>query len=297
MKFLSGITYIFLIVLLISSCSRPMAEFAYERTEDMAPSKVTFKNESKNATEYMWDFGDGNTSTEVSPSHRYVHSGNYEITLIAKDEKGKQNIEKSRLMVKPPKNCVVEIETTFGKMVVELFDDTPKHRDNFFKLADEGFYDGILFHRVISGFMVQGGDPGSRQEEPGQLGGGGPGYKIPAEIDNDHVHVKGALAAARQGDGVNPMRESSGSQFYIVQGKPISEKELNNMARRNGWEYTEEQKKAYMENGGTPFLDGSYTVFGRVISGMDVIDKIAATKTRPGDRPIEDVVMKMTAIK
>ena len=201
-------------------------------------------------------------------------------------------------MVKAPKNCLVEIKTSMGNMLIELYDETPKHRDNFFKLAEEGFYDDLLFHRVIDGFMIQGGDPNSRNARPGQpLGSGGPGYQIPAEFNESFVHTKGSLAAARQGDQVNPERKSSGSQFYIVQGKKLTDQELAMMERRTGLSYTEEQKEAYKNLGGTPFLDGQYTVFGRVIEGMDVIDKIAAVAKNPGDRPAEDIKMKIEPIK
>lgn len=197
----------------------------------------------------------------------------------------------------------VQIETTFGTMVVELFDDTPQHRDNFLKLVDEGYYDGLLFHRVIETFMVQGGDPNSRGAQPSQqLGMGGPGYTIEAEIDSNHVHIKGALSAARQGDQVNPERRSSGSQFYLVQGKTYSPEELtkfetNMQGKHPGFQYSDEQIEAYATLGGTPHLDMEYTVFGRVIEGIDIIDSIAAVKTGRGNRPVQDVVMNMEVMR
>ena len=290
---------LFIVVLSFASCSKPLANFIIDRTEVVAPAEVQFENQSKNAVSYKWDFGDGNESTEASPTHRYLSSGNYEVTLVALDEKGKHNKYKSRMMVTPPKKCLVEVQTDFGNMVIELFDDTPKHRDNFFKLTEEGFFDGLLFHRVIEGFMIQGGDPNSRNAKPGQgLGAGGPGYTIHAEITgNPHMHIKGSLAAARQPDNVNPQLKSSGSQFYIVQGKKMSAQEMEMMERRTGIEYTDEQKEAYQTLGGTPFLDGQYTVFGRVVSGLEVIDKIASVKKAPGDRPIEDLKMTVKPIK
>ena len=190
----------------------------------------------------------------------------------------------------------VAIHTDFGDMIIELSDSTPGHRDNFLKLASDGFYNDLLFHRVINGFMIQGGDPKSKDAEPGiRLGSGGPGYTIPAEMRADHVHVKGALAAARQGDSANPTRASSGSQFYIVHGKTWMGEELDNIIERSshmtiaGFEYTNEQKDLYSEIGGTPFLDINYTVFRRVIEGLDIIDSIANVKTARGDRPLEDV--------
>jgi peptidyl-prolyl cis-trans isomerase B (cyclophilin B) len=195
------------------------------------------------------------------------------------------------------------IETSFGELIVELSDSTPGHRDNFVKLVDDGFYDGLLFHRVIKDFMVQGGDPNSRDAKPGKrLGTGGPGYTIDAEIRSDHLHTKGALSAARQGDNVNPTKKSSGSQFYLVQGKPQSKAAMRKTQRRvqsksPTFEYTEEQLEEYATLGGTPFLDMDYTVFGYVIAGMDIIDSIAMVKTGRGDRPEKDVIMNMSVIR
>lgn len=197
----------------------------------------------------------------------------------------------------------VLIETSFGELIVELSDSTPGHRDNFVKLVDDGFYDGLLFHRVIKDFMVQGGDPNSRDAKPGKrLGTGGPGYTIDAEIRPDHLHTKGALSAARQGDNVNPTKKSSGSQFYLVQGKPQSKAQMRKTQRRiqsksPTFEYTEEQLEQYATLGGTPFLDMDYTVFGYVIAGMDIIDSIAMVKTGRGDRPEKDVIMNMSVIR
>jgi len=182
-------------------------------------------------------------------------------------------------------------------MTILLYDETPKHRDNFIKLVKDGFYNGTLFHRVIRDFMIQGGDPESKGAAPKQrLGTGGPGYTIEAEFRPEFIHKKGALSAARQGDQVNPEKRSSGSQFYIVQGKKATADELNRISSQTGAFYTADQIKTYQQIGGTPFLDNQYTVFGEVIEGLDVIDKIAAVKTRPGDRPVEDLEMTMTLI-
>ncbi|MCL4156698.1 UNVERIFIED_CONTAM: hypothetical protein GTU68_030514 [Idotea baltica] len=176
------------------------------------------------------------------------------------------------------------IETSMGDIKVELYDSTPGHKANFIKLANEGFYDGLLFHRVMGGFMIQGGDPNSKSS-------GGPGYTIPAEIEDNLVHYKGALAAARQGDQVNPRKKSSGSQFYLVHGGPVSEQSLNRQEQQTGVIYSDEIRKKYYEVGGTPFLDFGYTVFGQVIEGFDVLDAIATSKTKPGDRPEEDIII------
>lgn len=244
---------------------------------------------------------------------------------------------------------VVTIKTDLGEMKAILYDETPKHKENFLKLVNEGFYDSLLFHRVIQGFMVQGGDPNSKGAAPEQrLGSGGPGYTVPAEFVDGLFHKKGALSAARQGDQVNPERASSGSQFYIVQGQVTPVEQLPEGPNRGqmiaafqtcmreypdselAQEYkkvldenvgndaaieakvietvdrlseltgmpikgmSEEQKQAYSTIGGTPFLDDQYTVFGEIISGLEIVDGIAAVETAPGDRPVQDVMMFMT---
>jgi len=188
------------------------------------------------------------------------------------------------------------IETDYGNMKVELYNSTPLHKENFIKLANEGFYDDLLFHRVIQGFMVQGGDPNSRNAPKGQgLGSGGPGYKIDAEIGAPHF--KGTLAAARTGGPSNPEKQSSGSQFYVVQGKQYTAAQLSGVASQKGITYNADQIKKYETLGGTPQLDMDYTVFGEVVEGLEVVDKIAAVQTAPGDRPVEDVKMKVRMLK
>ena len=191
----------------------------------------------------------------------------------------------------------VLISTDLGDMTVVLYNETPEHRDNFLRLAQEGFFNDLLFHRVIDGFMIQAGDPHSRDAAPGErLGSGGPGYTVVAEIQDGLFHQKGALSAARQGDQVNPEKRSSGSQFYIVQGRRWSEQELDMMAKNRGIEFTADQVDKYTNVGGTPHLDNEYTVFGQVIAGLDVIDKIATVRTGPGDRPVEDVKIKSITV-
>lgn len=244
------------------------------------------------------------------------------------------------------KDHVVTIKTKFGDMVAILYDETPKHKENFIKLAKEHYFDSLLFHRIIEGFMIQGGDPESKKAKAGQrLGNGGPGYTIDAEFNPKFFHEKGALSAARLGDQMNPTKASSGSQFYIVQGKKYDEMELRidqqkfGMALQQFFQKPEnrvyydsisklyqagDQKayeayivslrpvvetqlgiklekdlspelvKAYTTVGGTPMLDGAYTVFGKVIKGLDVVDKIAAQPKDGADRPSEDIRMTVT---
>ncbi|MCH5244951.1 MAG: peptidylprolyl isomerase [Muribaculaceae bacterium] len=244
----------------------------------------------------------------------------------------------------------VLVETSLGNITILLYGDTPRHRDNFVKLVNEGYYDGVLFHRVIKDFMIQTGDPDSKDAPAGKrLGMGGPGYQIDAEIlYPTHIHRRGALAAARQGDATNPMRRSSGSQFYIVTGRKFSEAEAQSISARaenkqkqetfnalanerraeiyamqqkgdtaaleqlridliaqmeaivasNPCRLSQEQIDAYQNVGGAPHLDGDYTVFGEVIDGMDVVDKIERVATDPADRPVEDVkIVKARVIK
>lgn len=191
----------------------------------------------------------------------------------------------------------VLLETNKGNIRITLYDDTPLHRDNFIKLVKSGFYDGLLFHRVINRFMIQGGDSASRHATAGQMLGDSPeGYSIPAEIRfPERFHKRGALAAAREGDHVNPQRVSSMSQFYIVCGQKFNDEILDKIQQRidqstNGSiKLTPEIRKVYRETGGTPHLDGQYTVFGEVTEGMDVVESIEKVETDANDRPLEDV--------
>jgi len=187
------------------------------------------------------------------------------------------------------KQIKILITTDYGDMTAVLYNETPQHRDNFVKLINEGWYEGSPFHRVMQNFMIQGG-----QNADGRLD---PGYTIPAEFVPGKYHKKGALAAARKGDQVNPEKASSGSQFYFVQGQVLTDENIDMYANRLGIEIGEQQREAYKTIGGTPHLDGSYTVFGEVIDGMDVIDKIAAVKTGGNNKPVEDVTMSIKIIE
>lgn len=256
----------------------------------------------------------------------------------------------SQTPVMEPGDALVDIKTSMGDIRVRLFGDTPRHRDNFLKLVKDGYYNDVLFHRVINEFMVQTGDPDSKNAPAGKrLGTGDPGYTLEAEIVYPkHFHHRGALAAARQGDQVNPQRRSSGSQFYIVTGKAYSEQQLKQMeqqmqmaakqhifdslatqhrdsiitlrknrdqaglqalqeelialtekqAAENPVSLTDQQKQAYTTVGGTPHLDNQYTVFGEVVSGMDVVEKIEKSQTDSSDRPLDDIrIISMKVVK
>ena len=187
------------------------------------------------------------------------------------------------------RETVVVIETNYGTIKAKLYNDTPQHRDNFIRLVNEGWYNGSPFHRVINNFMIQGG-----QNADGRLD---PGYRIPAEIKDNHFHKKGALCAARQGDQVNPQKASSGSQFYIVQGQVYDDRTLDIYEERLGKVFGAAQRQAYKTVGGTPHLDGDYTVFGEVIEGLDVVDRIAAVRTGDMDVPVEPVTINSITIE
>lgn len=282
-------------IVFLAGCKEPKALFTMEPKSEVSPAEVVFTNYSENAKEYIWTFGDGQSSTEEAPIHVYESWGTFTVTLTAKNG-NKTTVMEQQLQIKEPRRRVAEIMTNKGVMMVELSNYTPQHRDNFIKLANEGFYDDLLFHRVIAGFMVQGGDPESKGAPADKmLGNGGPGYTVPAEIKPGMYHYKGAIAAARQGDAVNPMRASSGSQFYLVQGAPVDDNMLTQMENRNGFTYDESARNYYKQHGGAPFLDMNYTVFGYVINGREVIDAIAGVQTGENDRPVEDV--KILSVK
>ena len=253
-----------------------------------------------------------------------------------------------------PKETFVTITTPYGNIVVKLYDSTVKHRENFIKLADKGYFNGTLFHRVIKNFMIQGGDPSSRNAMPGALlGDGDTSYTIPFEYVPSYLHKRGAFAAARENDDVNPLKASSASQFYIVQGKVFTNEELDaveqkverrtkqyimmDLLKKEGKEdelkafrqmadkrdtanirliinkyrnaieaqymrtkpfkLTPEQRRVYTTIGGTPHLDGAYTVFGEVVSGMDIVDQIAVVQTDTNDRPVQDIRITIKVLK
>lgn len=197
-----------------------------------------------------------------------------------------------------PKNQYIRITTAKGECIIKLYNETPLHRDNFIKLAKEGYYNGTLFHRVIKAFMIQGGDPDSKNAKPDSLlGNGGPKYTIPAEFRDSLFHKKGVLAAAREGDNTNPEKASSGSQFYIVQGKVFTDSMLNVLEeKRLKFKIPTWQREVYKTIGGVPHLDRNYTVYGEVVKGLEMVDQIAEAVTDKNNRPKEDIKMTVSVL-
>ena len=197
---------------------------------------------------------------------------------------------------KKPKHRYIKIKTEMGECIIQLYNETPLHRDNFIKLAKAKVFDGTLFHRVIKDFMIQGGDPDSKNAKPGaELGEGTVGYTIPAEIRDSLFHKKGVLGAARDD---NPEKASSGSQFYIVQGKKFTDEQLDAVeTNRLKFKLSPAHREVYKTIGGTPHLDRNYTVFGEVVKGLAMVEKVSVTLTDPKDRPLADVKMTITVLK
>lgn len=194
---------------------------------------------------------------------------------------------------------LVSIETSAGEIIVKLYDDTPIHKANFLKLVEQNFYDSLLFHRVIKDFMMQGGDPNSKNASRyKKLGSGGPGYSLEAEVEPQHIHKRGALAAARNPDNINPKRKSNGSQFYIVTGRKYPRRYMPRFEETRGKKYSEEELIAYETLGGAPHLDGLYTVFGEVMRGLDVVASVCNAPVNGADRPLKDVyILKIKVIR
>jgi len=211
------------------------------------------------------------------------------------EEPASVEIPEKTTMTKPAEKNGDDNETTIllstdhGEILLKLYNKTPGHRDNIVSLINKGWYKNSPFHRVINNFMIQGGHNADGRVDLG--------YTIPAEFKHEYIHKKGALAAARMGDQVNPAKESSGCQFYIVQGKKSNDGELDMIEKRGGFKYTPEQREVYKTIGGTPFLDYSYTVFGEVVAGIEVVDKIASVKTARGDVPVTPVVMEISVVE
>jgi cyclophilin family peptidyl-prolyl cis-trans isomerase len=243
--------------------SLPEASFTYERGENY--HFIFYNTGTGHRQVPQWDFGDGHQAEGDTVTHDFPESGTYTVTLTLSNDDGSDDTEKE--VHAEQMTYVAEVSTSFGDILLYLYRATPLHRENFLELARKGFYDGTTFHRVIENFVIQGGDPNSKDGNPSTDGQGGPGYTIPAEIDPSLKHIHGAVGAARMSDDINPERESNGSQFYIVDNPS-----------------------------GTPHLDNAYTVFGITISGLDVVNAIARTEKDDNNRPLEDVPMEVNVV-
>ncbi|MDQ3071974.1 MAG: peptidylprolyl isomerase [Bacteroidota bacterium] len=242
----------------------PVASFTY--SIENGTRTATFRSTSKNApTTTTWDFGDGNVASGDSATHTFAKDSTYKITLTVANEGGTHTT--SQIINVSQTLKIAKITTSFGELVIWLYNETPLHKANFLKLAEEGFYNGTTFHRCIKDFVIQGGDPNSKDTDPNNDGQGGPGYTVPAEIRSTLKHSYGAVAAARMPDQVNPAKASSGSQFYIV-----------------------------VNTAGTHFLDNNYTVFGKVISDMAPAQEIVQQSKDSRDRPITDIKMEVVVL-
>jgi len=242
------------------------------------------RNISTNADRYQWTVNGQVVSESKDYAPLLKESGRYEIVLSASNS-DQTSTKTQEVILEASQNCRVLIETSEGEMIFELLEETIGHLANFSELVESGFYKGLLFHRVINDFMIQGGDNktrsgGRRYDEPSP---------IPAEINTDFPHYRGALAAARLPDDMNPEKESSGSQFYIVDGRSYNLKKIQDVQKEKYFDYKEEHFATYVERGGAPQLDGEYTVFGYMLMGEEVLEKIAGTDTDKYDRPLNDI--------
>ena len=278
-------------VLLTMSCSRPVADFTYNLAQNTIPARVNFENKSQKSDEFEWALNKKIISNDKTAQIYFTQSGRQQITLTAIKGKKKTSITKEIILF-APQECLVLLSTSEGDILLKLYSNTLIHQENFIKLLEEGFYKGILFHRVIEGFMIQAGDPQSKNAAPSQrLGAGDLSYTLPKEINKENFHVKGALAAARMGDQANPERRSSASQFYIVHGEPVSENQLLQTEYKYSFTYPKAVREKYLAIGGAPQLDMNYTVFGEVVEGLDIVDKIAVSKTDQSNRPTANITI------
>jgi len=263
-----------------------MAAFDHGQGAYKVPATLTFTNQSTKATSFSWSINGEEVSTDDNLVYEVLESGRYDITLVASDG-GKTTSKSKTIYVAPPDNCTVLLETDSGNIILELLEETSAHLTNFTELVDSGFYDGLIFHRVIDDFMIQGG--GNEYRTKGKKFADPP--TVREEINTDFPHYRGALAAARMPDNINPDKASSGSQFYIVDGRKLDAKAMEKFQASKLFSYTEEQIQRYTAVGGAPQLDGEYTVFGYMLSGYEVLDRIAESITDSYDKPVQDITI------
>ena len=275
----------FTILLLATACSKPVANFLVEGDTQLI-SPITFTNISTNAEKYTWKVDDKIVSEDVNLQYNFYESGRHSVQLIA--TKGNKSVSESNdVFINPPTTCLVLLKTNFGNMTLSLNEETPMHLQNFVEMVNSGYYEGVIFHRVMDGFMIQGGDDKLRKTKfKGKI----PDV-IQPEINNSLYHIRGALAAARMPDEINPGKNSSSTQFYIVDGRSVDEDKLKDTESSKLINYSDEQIEGYLSNGGAPQLDGEYTVFGFLVDGFDVLESISVVKTNERDKSLEEVVI------
>jgi len=277
---------------LLGACTKPISQFRTLSTDFSAPATIEFKNLSTGADSYIWKVDSEVISDSSNLNHIFLGSGRHTIELIS-TAGSKQSVSSQDIFIEAPSECLVYMQTSLGPLLFSLSDNTPRHRDNFIELVASTYYDGIKFHRVIDGFMIQAGD--SKTNVASQK----ISHKkeIAEEINTGLMHYKGALAAARMPDDINPERASSGTQFYIVDGQKLTAEAIEKQSYSKLFDYTEEQKSRYIQEGGAPQLDGEYTVFGHLIDGYDTLEAISNAATDSRDNPIEPIkIIKATNI-
>ena len=268
-----------------TQCGRPVALFELDDLEYDAPVLINIINHSKNAESYQWLIDGYQISESMHLRHIILESGNYNLELKASKGKRSSSIVQ-KIYVRAPKHCSVYMNTSKGEMTFVLNENTPVHLQNFIDLVEQGYYNGIMFHRVIDGFVIQAGDDTARRDNEKNFKSN---TEIPNEINTRDIHVRGALAAARMPDNLNPERASSGTQFYVVDGRELELDDLKRFEASKLVNYSREQIEAYLENGGAPQLDEQYTVFGYLIHGKEVLEEISRVKTDERDKPIDPV--------
>lgn len=280
-----GTSFFILLFLLATACSKPVANFLVEGN-NLLPSQVSLINKSSNADSYIWKVNGEIIGNEEHAEFCFFESGLQEIELTA--VKGsKTNLYSQKFYTEATSACLVLMRTNYGDLILSLSENTPQHLNNFVELVNQNFYTDVPFHRVIDGFMIQGGDQKLRKT-PFK---GGLINEVPHEIGTDMYHVRGALSAARMPDNVNPEKKSSGSQFYIVDGTAVDIERLKDIESSQLLNYTDDQIDNYLKNGGAPQLDGEYTVFGHLVEGYDVLDAISKVETDERDKPLKDVII------
>ncbi len=281
---LRSLFFLFILVITFVQCKGPTALFLIEEDTLVAPANIIGANKSRNDENFIWKLDGVELSQSEDLLHTILESGAYELELCAY-KNNNFDCTAQKVNVAAPQNCIVYINTTVGVMTFELFEETPGHLINFVDLVEQEYYNGLAFHRVINDFVIQIGDNATRlADEDFEVK-----KQIPKEINTDRIHIKGALAAARMPDNVNPEKASSGTQFFIVDGRELNLEDIENYEAAKATDYSEGQIEAYLKHGGAPQLDEEYSVFGILMSGVEVLEAISSVLTDENQKPIENI--------